>query len=128
MNTKYLFQALKFACLPTLSVLTILFFGFFNILETINFISSTNGWAILLRIIMVIAEIVLVIIMYYKYRKEGELLDAKNGKIDSNRRNIHYGTDVYRIDNNWSSDDKYFIHETKDSDIVIIERVPKLKS
>lgn len=70
MKVKAFMMALKFACLPTLSLLVLLFFGFFSISKTIDFISSNNGWAIFLRIFCVILEIALIWFMYNKYLKE----------------------------------------------------------
>lgn len=69
MNIKILMQALKFACLPTLSILVLLFFGFFSITETFAFISSNSGWAIALRVAIVLAEGALVWYMYDHYLK-----------------------------------------------------------
>ncbi len=128
MNTKYLFQALKFACLPTLSVLTLLFFGFFDIQKTISFIASDNGWAITLRIILAIAEIALVIIMYYHYQAKGIINDAKKGIIDNDKCSVDYDILLYRLKKNWDRQDDYFIHNSECDNIVVIERVVKFKS
>ncbi len=128
MNTKYLFQALRFACLPTLSVLTLLFFGFFDISRTISFIASDNGWAVTLRILLAIAEIVLVVIMYYQYRKEGIIQDAKNGKKGDRIENMDYSRSVYRLKDEWRNSDQFNMYLTDCDDVVIIERIYKPKA
>lgn len=127
MNTKYLFQALKFACLPTLSVLTILFFGFFNISNTIAFISSSNGWAVFLRIILVIAEIALVVIMYKHYEKQGIIADASKGvKPEYGRRLVDNTSHIRNLRQGWDSNDKFYAHTTENENIVVVERITNI--
>ncbi len=125
MNIKYLFQALRFACLPTLSVLTILFFAFFDIGKTIGFISSDHGFAITLRIILVIGEIALVIAMYFKYQHEGELENSIKGNKSKTYIEVDYNTYVKNLNNEWDSSNIYRRYLTGDPNIVVIER--KLK-
>ena len=84
MNIPALTKALKFACLPTLSLLVLLFFAFFSITKTVAFISSDDGFAIFLRIIAFLGEVLLVGIYYDKYRKEEIFL----GKTKKNNRRI----------------------------------------
>lgn len=126
MKTKYLFQALKFACLPTLSVLTLLFFGFFDIAKTIEFISSDSPWAITLRVLLVIAEMFLIYVMYDHYESEGEKKDKRdNAGISENDNGtpIDYSKSIYDLKRDWKSSDKYNYY-TKSEDIILIERTP----
>lgn len=125
MNLTALTRALKFACLPTLSLLLLLFFAFFSISETIAFISSNDGIAIALRVLAFITEIVVVWIYYDKYNKE-DIFSGKSTK--SNRRSIGARTDIYDINHRWSSSDDYFVMDTEDPNIVYVERVAKASS
>lgn len=125
METKYLFQALKFACLPTLSILTLLFFGFFDIAKTIEFISSDNGWAIALRVFLVIAEMLLIYGMYDYYKTEGDKKEIRErtGLTDNDKGNyVSYSTSIYHLHENWGSQCNYKAY-IKSDDIVLIERV-----
>ena len=119
MKMKYLWPALKFACLPTLYILVLLFFGFFSISGTLAFIASSSGWAITLRVFAVISEIVLVYYMYNKYEEEDII---NNPEISEHPKEISSRQSLYDIQNHWSSSDKYFLHKTNSSDIILIER------
>ncbi len=129
MNAKILAQALKFACLPTLSVLVLLFFGFFSISKTIAFISSDDSWAVFLRVTAVIAEIILVTVMYKQYESEEQKKMLINNPenflercslISSNER-------VYSVLNGNSSDD-YYVYPTSNPNIKLIERKYQLQN
>lgn len=122
MNMTALTKALKFACLPTLSLLLLLFFAFFSISKTIEFISSNDGLAITLRIVAFVAEVALIVYYYTVYAKE-EVLKGNTTK--SRKSSISSHSDIYDIKSNWDRGDKYFIHETDSSDVVYVERVPK---
>lgn len=126
MKIKAFMMALKFACLPTLSLLVLLFFGFFSISKTIDFIASNNGWAIFLRIFCVIAEIVLVILMYNKYLKEECLKNAgksvaSGNQISANERLFECFGDRYSANSN-----RYYLHRTEHPDVIVIKRNIKL--
>jgi hypothetical protein len=123
MKTKYLLQSLKFAFLPTICVLILLFFGFFDISETIKFISSNNGFAIMLRVALIVAEITLVYIMYGHYEKKDLRHKAINDPEKSTGETLYYDTSIYRLDSDWSSNDKYVKYRTQDDDVIIIERL-----
>lgn len=126
MNFTALFRALKFACIPTLSVLVILFFGFFSINETLAFISSNNGWAIFIRIACMIGELVLIAYFYEKYRREEILTKYER---TGNKYKIYHHTDAYQLFKDQDYKDyKYYSYETADSDIMIIEREYKPKN
>jgi hypothetical protein len=141
MNIKIFAKALRFACLPTLSILVLLFCGFFSISKTLAFISSSDGWAIALRVGLMIAEIALIYIMYMQYleahikeekekenvriraEKEVKRLAALNSDLPKEKKgqSTHYHTEVYRIFENANADDNYVIYDTTDKDIKIIE-------
>lgn len=122
MKIKYLFQALKFACLPTLSILVLLFCGFFSISKTIDFISSDSGWAIALRVLLVIAEIVLIIVMYLQYEKEG--IFEEGGSRRKNGYTISSGRSVSDLGAGWRYNDIFKSYSTSNDNIIIIERTP----
>lgn len=122
MNVTALTKALKFACLPTLSLLALLFFGFFSITKTIEFIASDNGWAILLRIVAFLAEVFLVLYFYDKYKTE-EILE---GNINIfNKTKYNSTKELYKLKDSWSSSDNYYVYDTNDSNVVCIKRVDK---
>jgi len=125
MKIKILAQALKFACLPTLSVLLLLFFGFFSISKTIDFIASDNGFAIALRVIVVILEIVLVYFMYMHYAKIEVLKNGTNNLEDKYSYEISrndYVKSLFKSDN---YSDEFYVYESEYPNIKIIERKPK---
>lgn len=127
MKLKAFMMALKFACLPTLSILVLLFFGFFSISRTIEFISSNNGWAIFLRILSVIIEIALIWFMYEKYLKEETLKSA--GKNVSSGKQIVSNERIYECFNDtYNSANKYYLHKTEHPDIIVIQRNFKIKN
>ncbi len=68
-NTKALIKAMQFLCLPTLSLLIIIFFWFFSWTDFIAFLTSKSGWAGALRVGVVILEVILVYYMYEYYCK-----------------------------------------------------------
>lgn len=135
MKIKYLFQALKFACLPTISVLLLIICGFFSISKALDWISSDSGWAIALRILLVIGEIALVAVMYFNYEEEGEKLEKERIRretINNNEANgeaafIGSSRSVYEIWGGGSYNDTFTKYTTKDPNIVLIERIPKQK-
>lgn len=125
MNFKILMQALKFACLPTISILTLLFFGFFSIDKTIEFIASDNGWAIALRVILVIAEIALVWIMYDYYLDiaiKEKLFDSPESKLKGQK--VSWNESTYNLFQGDSSD-AYIKYKTSKENYILIERKPK---
>ena len=126
MNLRALGRALGFMFLPTFAILVVLIVGFFNPVAMWTWIKSNDGWAIFTRVAMLLAEIVLVVILYFQYLREEIMEAANNKKFDQSRANaVSWNKDVYDLFNNRSSDDYYFCYKTKDPDIVIVERKPK---
>ncbi len=135
MKTKYLLQALKFACLPTLSVLVLLFVGFFSVTKPLAFISSDNGFAIALRVLLVIAELSLVYYMYKMYEEEDkkqELLKINNENKENltkgnTGKSLYYNESVYKLGKKWTNDDNYLMYETELENMIIVERIEKIR-
>ena len=133
MKTKYLFQALKFACLPTLSVLLLIVCGFFSVTKALDWISSDSSWAIALRILLVIGEIALVAIMYFNYEEEGEkeaqrlareeLIKNPAPKL-SNGESVNSRRELYELfKTSYHDGSSYILHNTEDELIKLVERI-----
>ncbi len=121
MKIKLLFKALKFACLPTLSILILLFCGFFSITKAITWISSNEGLAIFLRVAMVIAEVILVSIMYLQYAKEDAIKNSEeyigNPRFDTCDSDRSIG----RIYGETHNDARFKVYSTGHRNIKVIE-------
>lgn len=131
MNTKALMQALRFACLPTISVLILLFFGFFSITKTIAFISSDNGWAIAIRVILVIAEMCLIWFMYEIYDKQIKAEEKKKANYSAvhtdlselPKRKSERVSEYKEVRSILPGGHKYVIYDTESPDVKILSRV-----
>lgn len=129
MNYKALIKALQFACIPTISVLILLCFGFFSITKVLDFISSDNPLAIALRIILFIAEILLIWWMYDKYNTE----DIRNSLLNNENNNLvtksfTYSTYIgsaFPNSNHNDSDYRYISYHTENKNRILIEKVLK---
>jgi hypothetical protein len=122
MNLVALSRALRFACVPTLSLLALLFFAFFSVTRTITFISSDDGAAVALRIVAFLAEVILVSCLYSKYRKE-EVLKGNTGLKNKRERNSNY--EIHDLkESGWYKRDTYYVQDTDDDNIVYVQRVP----
>lgn len=122
MNIKALFKAIRFAFLPTLSVLILLFFAFFSISKTIAFISSDSGWAIALRIFLVVAELAMIVIMYFHYLAE----EIKANPEENKRGGYPISTSkrVYDLFDGVGDRDDFTKYSTGSSNLILIERKP----
>lgn len=130
MNYKILFKSLKFAFLPTFSVLMLLFFAFFSISKTLAFIGSNNWIAILLRVILFVAEVGLVCYMYNQYIEEENLnaaISLKEGDLKKEARSFDAESDLSRIfgDPSYRNQDRFQVYKTigEDSNLRIVKRV-----
>lgn len=121
MNIPALTKALKFACLPTLSLLLLLFFAFFSISQTVAFISSDDTLAVLLRIAAFLGEVSLVSYYYTIYVKE-EILKGNGDK--GKKEEVYSRNRIFELNTDWDSSDKYCVHKTESPNIVYIERIP----
>lgn len=125
MNTTALLRALKFVCIPTLSLLVLLFFAFFSVSKTIAFISSDDGWAIALRIIAFIAEIVLVVWKYLEYNREEIFKSGNKGEyIKEKGSSCQPYYEIRQILGHDKRGD-YRYYQTTNVNIKILEFIPK---
>ncbi len=123
-NYKVLLKAIRFMFLPSCSILFVIFIAFFSFTDFLNFITSKSVLAIIIRILLVIAEAYFTYCMY-KYYLKMEIIE--NGNI-SNLKNIikeEYpsGASVYEF----FKDKVYNIHTynsyiTESDDVIIVER------
>lgn len=124
MEIKLLLKALKFACLPTLSVLTLLFFGFFSISKAIAWISGDSTFAIVIRVLLVIAEIALVCFMYQNYVEEEKLEKILKGEgLSTTGITQPYDRDIYRL---WEDDKHsatFTMHKTTNENTIVLTRL-----
>jgi hypothetical protein len=63
-------KAAKFLFMPTVALLLLLFFWFFNVTKFVAFVTSENTGAAIFRIIAFLAEIILWCTFFEKYVKE----------------------------------------------------------
>lgn len=127
MNFKILGKAMSFMFLPTLGVLLMLLVGFFDPIVLWTWIKSDSGGAVFTRIFIFLLETGLVTALYFHYLKEEIKNEVINGNIEGKSEEIYYNKNLYRIYPDEKSDSyyKFYIIDTKDSNIKIIER--KLK-
>ncbi len=131
MNIKSLLKALRFACVPTMAILALVFFAIFDIQKTVSFITSQDGWAVFIRIVSLVAELLIIAFMYVEYEKEESVNRVKSSIPNLNKDDSHdvgYHTSLYNLNAKWTSSDTYKAHYTNDSDIMIIVRTPKSKN
>lgn len=126
MNLKVLGKAMGFMFLPTLGVLLMLVVGFFDPMAMWNWIKSNDAWAIFVRIVLFIAEVGLVVVMYFYYLDE----EIKNAALKGTKGQFAYMTRNYRTElrevfGNSSSDDHFKIFETESSNVRVIELIKK---
>lgn len=126
MDIKLLLKALKFACLPTLSVLVLLICGFFSITKAIAWISSDQGFAITIRVLLVIAEIALIWYMYSLYVEEEKLKKMLEGEdISLTPIRTTYDKYLYNMFNDASHNDTYQYFHTSDQNVKLVKRIPR---
>jgi hypothetical protein len=120
MKTKILLKALRFSLLPTIVTILLILVGFFSFTETLNFVTSNSSGAILTRVALFIAEIVLVIVMYRYYEKEDVINNAEATFLyrDKTRCDSYISSLTP-----WSSSDYVRIHRTKKSNMFLFEKV-----
>lgn len=84
MNTKIALKALKFAFLPTITILIFMIVGCFSFIEPFKFLISDSTGAIWLRVVLVISEIAAFVIAYCVYfeRQPMSELNIKVGGLE----------------------------------------------
>ena len=129
MNIKILLKAMSYMFLPTLAVLVMLLVGFFDPVAMWEFIKSNNGWAIFIRVVIFIIEIVCVVILYYKYAEENSISEAQSVNSPEDDLKDGWGVSSYKqvedLGKDWGHKDSYIIYNTKSPNVKIVKRVPK---
>jgi len=131
MNFKILGKAMGYMFMPTLGVLLMLLIGFFDPLAMWNFIKSDNGWAVTVRIILFLAEIILIVVLYFTFLEEWEeeqktIAKEKALKGEGKNPNIiadlTYRNEIRQLFKNVNDRDLYHQYKTESEDVMIIER------
>lgn len=130
MKLKAFYKALSFALLPTASLLLLLLFAFCSVTDTFQFIFSSHGLAIALRIIAFIAEVIVVWYFYEKNLNELTRLSVFEDSIStkiSKKQAVYRHDEVYQLfGHSRTNDFNYYKLETENKDIIILE-VEKIK-
>lgn len=132
MNGQALGKALKFACLPTISILILLAFGFFSVGNALQFVTSGASLAVALRVLLIVGEFILVLTMYNIYDKEDKMNAAlKAAGVENPNINalaFKTGSDgetrFNHLSNKFNYSDK-FQTACLDENTYIVKRVPK---
>ncbi len=123
-NYKVLLKAISFMFLPTISILFVVFIGFFSITDFISFITAKSGGAIFLRVVLVLAEIIFVCVMYNHYYKLDVIKNKDNYIKEGNIINYTTSTYVERFFKSGNSSGRKFkSYATDNENIVVIEKV-----
>ena len=129
MNIKILLKAMSHMFLPTLAVLIMLLVGFLDPVAMWEFIKSNDNWAIFIRVVIFIIEIVCVVILYYRYAEEDSISEAQNTNSPEDDLKDGWGVSSYKqvedLGRTWTNKDSYIIYNTKSPNVKIVKRVPK---
>lgn len=120
-NYPILRKALGFAFLPTLLVIVVAMFATLSFTSVFEFLLSDSGWAIVLRIILLIVEVGLVWGLYEHYSKREEIkkvIDEIDD--DSLYRKIGKEKEVYELFNDSFSSNPFTYKARKISSNIII--------
>lgn len=121
MNYKILARALKFAFLPTLSVFVCIWFAVLSVTDVFQFLLSDSGWAIAMRIFLLIVEVAIVAYMYFYYLKEEKI---KEGLRSEDGWEVKGDTGDYVRDVcSWGYGSKKIKVKKIDSETVIIKKI-----
>ena len=127
MNIKILLKAMSFMFLPTFAVLLILLVGFFDPIALWTFIKSDSGWAITVRVLLFLAEIILVAILYFDYlEKENQanlLKEVSDVTKAGKERSVGRGDYVKNLFDYREGELSYF--KTSDKNYVLVKLAPK---
>lgn len=123
MNLKVLGKAMGFMFLPTLGVLLMLVVGFFDPMAMWSWIKSNDGWAIFVRIVLFVAEVGLVVVMYFYYLEEETKKQALDGNGSKNGERRSSRTEICDLFKNGSSRDSFRVFETENANIRIVELI-----
>ena len=123
-NLRLLGKAMGFMFLPTLGILTALLVGFFDPIAMWTFIKSNDSWAIFIRLVILITEIVIVAIMYGIYKSDEKtkgLLESQDGLTS---KTVAYNNYVYYSFDDASSKDTYTLYYSDNKNVVVLKRTP----
>ena len=96
MNLKCFYKALRFTFLPTLAVLLLLLVGFWSVSDLWNFIVSGSAGAVIVRIILFLAEAGLAVYMYFHYLEKEMLNDVEAGSLQNTVRYDNYAQNCFK--------------------------------
>ena len=121
-------SAMGFMFLPTLGILAVLLVGFFDPIAMWTFIKSNDSWAIFIRLVILITEIVIVAIMYGIYKSDEKtkgLLESQDGLTS---KTVAYNNYVYYSFDDASSEDTYTLYYSDNKNVVVLKRTPYVNS
>lgn len=130
---------MSFMFLPTAAVLMVLFFWFFSISKFVDFITSQDTFASIIRIVMMALEIACVYHMYKYYENEelaaeakksvdGVLKDPDAALEDCKSVGVERSSCIRDIFYSSAYDDKFQVWATENPRIKIIKHIPKSSS
>ena len=123
-NWKIFAKDISFMFLPTVSVLSLILIGFFSWTKFVVFITSDSGWAVFLRIVLAILEIVFVYLMYQYYLKQ-EIINngvTNKGNIITNIKNDYTYEYKYFKNRDRIPGESYRSYSTANDNIIVLER------
>ena len=117
-------KAMTFMFAPTLSVLVIIFFWFFNLTDFVSFITSQSAGASTLRVLMMLLEVFFVCVLYkyYEEKEFKEQLYSKAPDVINKTKGIQCNANRelrYAMDGQYN--DEYYIYNTAKPNIKIVE-------
>lgn len=127
MNLRILGKAMGYMFMPTLGVLLMLLVGFFDPWAMWEFIKSNSFWAILIRIILFLAEIILIAVMYSHF-EEKEILENGEKYIKGKASKTFQGNNDFddgAFGQNCRYDDNIEVYPTEDEFIKVIKLIKK---
>lgn len=127
MNIKILLKAMSFMFLPTFAVLLMLLVGFFDPIALWTFIKSDSGWAITIRVLLFLAEMILVAILYFDYLEKDKQANLLKEVSDTTKvgeeKSIDRSDYVRNLFNYRDGGLSYF--KTSDKNYVLVKLTPK---
>lgn len=120
---KAFLKALSFMFLPTVGVILFMMLACWSVTKPFIFLTSDNGWAILIRVLITALEIGLIVYLYYDELYKSTINDPQRD--DCEKVEIPAGRLARDFFPGGTYQDKFYRHETPFSNLVVIERVIK---
>lgn len=120
MDYKILAKALKFAFLPTLSVFVCIWFAVLSVTDVFQFLLSDSGWAIAMRIFLLVVEVAIIAYMYFYYLEEEKIKEGLRSEDGWQERGTNK-SQIYEVTRWEYSNEKIKIKKI-DSETVIIKK------